>query len=106
MNWSWIWLFVPVAGFSPVWCRYLRIQGKTHPFLKEVYSHTTGKIVSSFVPLEGTLPDILKDTLYECIENKTLVAEYVARQLLLQLISHEINDGVHEVLKRITHPGT
>jgi len=104
MKWF-LWFFVPVASFSPVWFRYFRIQGKTNPFLKEVYTHTTGKIVSSFIPLEGAFPDIVKDTLYECIENKTMVAEYVARHFLLQIISHEINDGVHEVFKKISHSG-
>jgi hypothetical protein len=90
-------------GFSPVVLRYLRIQGKTNPFLKEVYTHTTGKIAASFIPMGGPIEDILKDTVYECVENRTVLAEYVAKHLLVQFISHEINDGVHEVLKKITH---
>jgi hypothetical protein len=94
---------MPVVGFSPVVLRYLRIQGKTNPFLKEVCRRTTGQIVASFIPIHGPIEDILKDTVYECIENRTVLAEYVAKHLLLQFISHEINDGVHEVLKKITH---
>ena len=94
---------MPVVGFSPVVLRYLRIQGNTNPFLKEVCRHTTGKIVSSFVPMGGPIEDILRDTVYECVENRTVLAEYVAKHLLLQCISHEINDGVHEVWKKITH---
>jgi hypothetical protein len=100
------WLFLmPSVGLSPVLFRYLRIQGKTNPFLKEVCSHTTGKILSSFVPLDGVGPlqDIIKDTVYVCVENKTLIAEYIAKQLLVQFISHEINDGLHEVVDKITH---
>lgn len=94
---------MPVVGFSPVVLRYLRIQGNTNPFLKEVCLHTTGKIVSSFVPMGGPIEDILRDTVYECIENRTVLAEYFAKHLLLQIVSHEINDGVHEVWKKITH---
>ena len=96
-------VLAPIMGFSPVVLRYLRIQGNTNPFLKEVCSRTTGKIVASFIPIHGPMEDILKDTVYECIENRTVLAEYVAKHLLLQCISHEINDGVHEVLKKITH---
>ena len=95
-------ILVPIMGFSPVVLRYLRIQGKTNPFLKEVCRRTTGKIVASFIPIGGPIEDILKDTVYECVENRTVLAEYVAKHLLLQFISHEINDGVHEVLKKIT----
>lgn len=95
-------ILVPIMGFSPVVIRYLRIQGNTNPFLKEVYTHTTGNLAASFVPM-GPIQDILKDTVYECVENRTILAEYFAKQLLIQFISHEINDGVHEVLKKITH---
>lgn len=96
-------VLAPIMGFSPVVLRYLRIQGNTNPFLKEVCSRTTGKIVASFIPIHGPMEDILKDTVYECVENRTVLAEYVAKHLLLQCISHEINDGVHEVWKKITH---
>jgi hypothetical protein len=96
-------VLMPVIGFSPVVLRYLRIQGNTNPFLKEVCRRTTGKIVASFVPMGGPIEDILRDTVYECIENRTVLAEYVAKHLLLQCITHEINDGVHEVWKKITH---
>jgi hypothetical protein len=102
MKFTWF-ILMPVVGFSPVVLRYLRIQGNTNPFLKEVCRHTTGKIVSSFVPMGGPIEDILRDTVYECVENRTVLAEYVAKHLLLQCISHEINDGVHEVWKKITH---
>ena len=101
MKFTWL-VLMPVVGFSPVVLRYLRIQGNTNPFFKEVCRRTTGQIVASFVPT-GPMEDILKDTVYECIENRTVIAEYVVKHLLLQLISHEINDGVHEVLKKITH---
>ena len=101
MKFVWF-VLIPVVGFSPVVLRYLRIQGNTNPFLKEVCSHTTGNIVSSLVPM-GPVHEILKDTVYECVENRTLLAEYFVKQLLIQCISHEINDGVHEVWKKITH---
>jgi hypothetical protein len=46
------WLLVlPALGWNPAVVRYLRIQGNTNVFLKEICSHTTGKVVSSFVPL-------------------------------------------------------
>ncbi len=95
--------FVHVVGLSPVVLRYLRIQGKTNPFLKEVCAHTTGKICASFVPIELPFQEVLKDTLYECVENRSVMAEFVAKQLLMQFISHEVNDGIHEVVKKITH---
>ncbi len=102
MKFIWF-VLMPVVGFSPVVLRYLRIQGNTNPFLKEVCRRTTGKLVASFVPMGGPIEDILRDTVYECIENRTVLAEYFAKHLLLQFVSHEINDGVHEVWKKITH---
>ena len=102
MKFIWF-VLMPVVGFSPVMLRYLRIQGNTNPWLKEVCRRTTGKIIASFVPMGGPMEDILKDTVYECIENRTVLAEYFAKHLLLQFVSHEINDGVHEVWKKITH---
>ena len=102
MKFVWM-ILMPVVGFSPAVMRYLRIQGNTNPFLKEVCCRTTGKIVASFIPIHGPMEDILKDTLYECIENRTLMAEYVAKHLLLQCLTHEINDGVHELWKKVTH---
>ena len=93
-------LLLPVEGFSPVILRYLRIQVNTNPFVKEVCRRTTGQIVSSFVPMDHD--GILKDTLYECVANRTMMADYVAKHLLLQVVSHEINDGVHEVFNKMT----
>lgn len=93
---------LPIFGWSPVVVvRYLRIQGNTNSFLKELYSHTTGKVVSSFVPLDGQFKEIVQGAVYECVENKTLLAEYVAKQLVIQFISCEVNDGVHELVKTI-----
>ena len=98
------WLCVlPALGWNPSVVRYLRIQGNTNVFLKEICSHTTGKVVSSFVPLEGPVKEILQGTVYECVENRTILAEYVAKNLLIQMISYEVNEGVHEVFKKITH---
>ncbi len=88
---------------GPVVVRYLRIQGNTNQFLKELYSHTTGKVVSSFIPLDGPVKEIIQGTVYDCVENRTLLAEYVAKHLLIQFISYEVNDGVHEIVKQITH---
>jgi hypothetical protein len=100
------WLFVlPTFGLRPAVIRYLRIQGNTNAFLKELYSHTTGKVVSSFVPLDGPVKEILQNTVYECVENRTLIAEYVAKHLLIQMISYEVNEGVHEMVKKLTHVG-
>jgi hypothetical protein len=58
----------------------------------------------------GPIEDILKETVYECVENRTILAEYfakhlllqsiccckafvAAKHLLLQIVTHEINDG-------------
>ena len=97
---------VPLASglySGPVMIRYLRIQGNTNLFLKELYAHTTGRVVSSFIPLDGPVKEIIQGTIYECVENKTLLANYVAKHLLIQFISYEVNDGVHEIVKQITH---
>jgi hypothetical protein len=96
-----LFFLMPVVGFSPVLLRYLRIQGKTNPFLKEVCRHTAGKLVVSFIPICGPIEDIVKDTVYECVENRTILVEFIAKHLLMQLISHELSDGVHEVVKKI-----
>lgn len=106
--WNWLkWLcLIPMASglySAPAMVRYLRIQGTTNTFLKELYSHTTGKVVSSFIPLDGPVKEIIQSTVYDCVENKTLVAEYFAKHLLIQFISYEVNDGVHEIMKQITH---
>ena len=103
-NWLWFWmLFEWSTAWSPAVIRYLRIQSNTNPFLKELCRHTSGTLMASLVPLDVPFQDILKDTVYECVENRTIMAEYVAKHLLLQCISHEINDGLHEVVNKITH---
>jgi len=94
---------IPVFGWSPVVIRYLRIQGNTNTFLKDLYSHTTGKVVSSFIPIEGPLKDIIQGTVYECVENKTILAEEIAKQLIIQMVSYEVNQEVHELFKEVTH---
>lgn len=89
--------------FSPVFLRYLRIKVKTNPFLKEVCLRSTGQLVASCVPgLPMGNEDILRDTIYECVTNRTVVADYVVRHLLLQFASHEINDVVHDLIHKIT----
>jgi len=100
-----IWWFftLPVFGWSPVVIRYLRIQGNTNSFLKDIYSHTTGKVISSFIPIEGPLKDIIQGTVYECVENKTFLAEHIAKHFIIQIISYEVNEEVHEIFKKITH---
>ena len=103
MKFRWFLTFHLVSCWSPVMVRYLRIQGSTNTFLKELYSHTTGRVVASFVPLDGPVKEIIQSTLYDCVENRTLLAEYVARHLLIQMISYEVNEGVHQVVKQITH---
>lgn len=104
MKFEWF-VLMPVLGFSPVFVRYLRIKLNTNPFLKEVSRRSTGQIVSSFIPMifpNGQMEDILKDTVYECVANRTMMAEYVAKHFLLQAVSHEINEGVHQVFNKIT----
>lgn len=98
---------VPVWGFSPVIFRYLRIKVTTNPMLKEVGRRSTAQIVASFIPgLPMGHEDILKDTVYECVaNNSTVLAGYVAKHLLLQFMSHEINDGFHEALHKMTSIG-
>ena len=96
---------------SPVMIRYIRIQSK--PFLSQLYTHTTSKLMYSFVPHDTPVLSVLQDTVYEFVENKTLsvdpkeVTTFLVRQFVIQAITHEVTDVVHEVVqeavKKITH---
>lgn len=92
---------------NPVMLRYMRIQSK--PFLNQLYTHTTSKVMSSFVPHDTPLLSVLQDTVYELIENKTLdmdpkeVTTFLVRHFVIQAITHGVNDVVHEAVKKITH---
>ena len=92
---------------SPVILRYMRIQSK--PFLNQLYTHTTSKVMSSFVPHDTEALAVLQDTVYEFVENKTLsidpkeVTTFFVRHFVIQAITHEVNDVVHDVVKKITH---
>jgi len=111
------WLWITCIGTlalecpSPVMLRYIRIQSK--PFLSQLYTHTTSKLMSSFVPHDTPVLSVLQDTVYEFVENKTLsvdpkeVTTFLVRHFVIQAITHEVTDVVHEVVqeavKRITH---
>jgi hypothetical protein len=99
MKFLWLWI-IPVFGFSPVMVRYLRIQTNTNTFWKEMYSHTAGKVVSSLISIEGPFKEVIQGTAYECVEKKTFGAEDVAKHLLIQLVSYEVNQGVHEIVNQ------
>ena len=93
------WLFLlPVVGWSPVVFRYFRIQRNTNPFFKEVYSHTTGKVLASFIP-DVPFKEVFQGTVYDCVDNQTI--ESVAKHLATQFISYEINDGIHRIVHKI-----
>lgn len=102
MKFLWLWI-IPVFGFSPVMVRYLRIQTNTNTFWKEMYSHTAGKVVSSLIPIEGPLKEVIQGTAYECVEKNTCVPEDLAKHLLIQLVSYEVNNGVHEIVNNGVH---
>ena len=95
---------------SPVILRYMRIQSK--PFLNQLYTHTTSKVMSSFVPHDTAALSVLQDTVYEFVENKTMsidpkeVTTFFVRQFVIQAITHEVTDVVHEavndVVKKMT----
>jgi hypothetical protein len=94
-----LWLFLlPAASWSPVLFRYFRIQGKTNPFFKELYSSTKSKVLTSFVP-DVPFKEVLQGTLQECIVKEDV--EFVAKHLVTQFISYEINDGVHKIVHKI-----
>ena len=98
---------------NPVMLRYMRIQSK--PFLNQLYTHTTSKVMSSFVPHDTQVLSVLQDTVYEFVENKTLsidldpkeVTTFLVRHFVIQAITHEVNDVVHDVVneavKKMTH---
>lgn len=93
----WLILF-PVIAWSPVVVRYFRIQGNTNPFLKELYSHTKGKVISSFIP-DVPFKEVFQGTIHDCVDK--LDVEYIAKHLVTQFISYEINDGIHSVVHKI-----
>ncbi len=92
---------------GPVMLRYMRIQSK--PFLNQLYTHTTSKLMTSFVPHDTQVLSVLQDTVYEFVENKTLsvdpkeVTTFFVRHFVIQAITHEVTDVVHEAVKKITH---
>jgi hypothetical protein len=96
---------------NPVMLRYVRIQSK--PFINQICTHTKSKVMSSFVPNDTPVLSVLQDTVYEFMENKTVtldpkkVTSLLVRTLVIQAITHEVNDVVHEVVheavKKITH---
>jgi hypothetical protein len=94
-----IWLILyPVVSWSPVVFRYFRIQCNTNPFLKELYSHTKGKVLSSLIP-DVPFKEVFQGTLHDCVDKQDV--EYVAKHLMTQFISYEINDGIHKIVHKI-----
>ena len=69
--------------------------------------------MSSFVPHDTAALSVLQDTVYEFVENKTMsidpkeVTTFFVRQFVIQAITHEVTDVVHEavndVVKKMTH---
>jgi len=109
---SLVWLLPLVRAWecpvtNPVMMRYMRIQSK--PFLNQLYTHTTSKVMSSFVPHDTEALSVLQDTVYEFMENKTVSLDpkeattFLVRHFMIQAITHEVNDVVHDVVKKITH---
>jgi hypothetical protein len=103
-------LFCQTAAcqLNPVMLRYVRIQSK--PLLKQICTHTKSKVMSSFVPNDTPVLSVLQDTVYEFMENKfdpKNVSSLLVRTLVIQAITHEVNDVVHEVVheavKKIIH---
>ena len=104
-----LWLLPLVRAWEcsgPVMLRYMRIQSK--PFLNQLYTHTTSKVMSSFVPHDTEALSVLQDTVYDFVENKTLsidpkeVTTFFVRHFVIQAITHEVNEVVHDVVKKIT----
>ena len=68
--------------------------------------------MSSFVPHDTAALSVLQDTVYEFVENKTMsidpkeVTTFFVRQFVIQAITHEVTDVVHEavndVVKKMT----
>jgi hypothetical protein len=111
---SLVWLLPLVRSWecpvtNPVMMRYMRIQSK--PFLNQLYTHTTSKVMSSFVPHDTAALSVLQETVYEFIENKTLSIDldpkeattFLVRHFVIQAITYEVNEVVHDVVKKITH---
>ncbi len=111
---SLVWLLPLVRSWecpvtNPVMMRYMRIQSK--PFLNQLYTHTTSKVMSSFVPHDSAALSVLQETVYEFIENKTLSVDldpkeattFLVRHFVIQAITYEVNEVVHDVVKKITH---
>jgi hypothetical protein len=78
---------------DPVFHRYLRIQHSTNPLVRELYRHIRGKIMASFIP-----ESVFQDTVYECAEANQVQATYFVQHLVLQIISHQIADYIHDAL--------
>ena len=93
----WLWI-LPGLCWSPVVVRYFRIQQNTNPFFKEVCSNTKGKILASLVP-DVPFKEVIEGTLRDCVDKQDI--EFVAKHLMTQLISYEINDGLHKIVHDI-----
>ena len=91
-------LLLPVISLSPVVIRYFRIQRNTNPFLKEVCSHTKGRVVASFLP-DVPFKEVFQGTIQECISKQDV--ELVGKHLVTQFISYEINDGIHKIVHNV-----
>jgi len=107
---SLVWLLPLVRSWEcsgPVMLRYMRIQ--TKPFLNQLYTHTTSKVMSSFVPHDTAALSVLQETVYEFMENKTVSLDpkeattFLVRHFVIQAITYEVNEVVHDVVKKITH---
>ena len=67
--------------------------------------------MSSFVPHDTAALSVLQETVYEFIENKTLSVDldpkeattFLVRHFVIQAITYEVNEVVHDVVKKITH---
>ena len=95
----WLWI-MPGMCWSPVMVRYFRIQHNTNPFFKEVCSNTKGKILASFLP-DVPFKEVFEETLRDCVDKQDV--EFVAKHLLTQFISYEINDEFHHILHKVLH---
>ena len=91
-------LILPAMSWSPVVVRYFRIQRNTNPFFKEVYLTTKGKILSSLLP-DVPFKEVLQGTIHDCVDKQDV--EFVAKHLVTQFISYEINDGIHKIVHNI-----
>lgn len=78
---------------DPVFHRYLRIQHSANPMVRELYNHIRGRLVSSFIP-----ESVLQDTVYECAEANQIDVKYFVQHLVLQIISHQIADYIHDAI--------